>query len=162
MAFGPDAEVKDQVMVELLQKWAVALSQNLIQQQLTRKQNVHVHHTAWNLQQKRPRVISHVFFAQVLFHSFVCTCVMAIFSYTYGLMTRWPGLMAYCIQQARQCSLSIQNTRQSFSLRQWPNLATLMWLLGHSFLSGCSTLTSHISTHPVRQRAASEPSAVSL
>lgn len=89
MAFGPDAEVKDQVMVELLQKWAVALSQDLIQQQLTRKQNVHVHHTAWNLQQKRPRVISHVFFfAQVLFHSFVCTRVVAIFSYTYGLMSR--------------------------------------------------------------------------
>lgn len=28
-----------------------------------------------------------------------------------------------------------------------------MWLLGHSFLTGCSTLTSYISTHPVRQKA---------
>lgn len=44
-------------------------------------------------------------FAQVLFHSFVCTCVVAIFSYTLGLMSCWPGLMAYCIQQAPQCLL---------------------------------------------------------
>lgn len=66
MAFGPDAEVKDQVVVELLQKWAVALSQNLIQQQLTCKQNIHVHHTAWNLQQKRPRVISHVLCSSIV------------------------------------------------------------------------------------------------
>lgn len=28
-----------------------------------------------------------------------------------------------------------------------------MWLLGHSFLTGCSALTSFISTYPVRQKA---------
>lgn len=35
MAFSPDAEIKEQVLVELLEEWAVALVENLLQQQLT-------------------------------------------------------------------------------------------------------------------------------
>lgn len=50
MASGPDAEVEEQVLVELLQQGAVALSQDLIQQPLTRHQDIHVHHAAGNLQ----------------------------------------------------------------------------------------------------------------
>lgn len=34
MAFSPDAEIKEEVLVELLQKWAVAITENLLQQQL--------------------------------------------------------------------------------------------------------------------------------
>lgn len=55
MAFIPDSEIKEQVLVELLQKWAVAFIENLLQQQLTCHQNVHVHHAAWNLQQRKQR-----------------------------------------------------------------------------------------------------------
>lgn len=50
MAPGPDAEVKKQVLVELLQQRAVAFIKNLLQQKLTCHENVHVHHSAWNLQ----------------------------------------------------------------------------------------------------------------
>lgn len=35
IASGPDAEVEEQVLVELLQEWDVALAENLLQQQLT-------------------------------------------------------------------------------------------------------------------------------
>lgn len=35
MAFSPDAEIKEEVLVELLQKWTVAIIDNLLQQQLT-------------------------------------------------------------------------------------------------------------------------------
>lgn len=55
MAFSPDSEIKEQMLVELLQEWAVPLVENLLQQQLTRHQNVHVHHAAWNLQQRKQR-----------------------------------------------------------------------------------------------------------
>lgn len=34
MAFSPDAEIKEEVLVELLQQWAVAIRENLLQQQL--------------------------------------------------------------------------------------------------------------------------------
>lgn len=50
MAPGPDAEVEEQVLVELLQQRAVALGRHLVQQHLTRHQDVHVHHAAGNLQ----------------------------------------------------------------------------------------------------------------
>lgn len=50
MASGPDAEVEEQVLVELLQQCAVALDHHLVQQHLTRHQDVHVHHAAGNLQ----------------------------------------------------------------------------------------------------------------
>lgn len=50
VAFSPDTKIKEQVMVELLQQQAVALSENLLQQKLTCHQNIHVHHTAWYLQ----------------------------------------------------------------------------------------------------------------
>lgn len=36
VAFSPDTEIKEQVLVELLQKWAVALIEDLLQKQLTR------------------------------------------------------------------------------------------------------------------------------
>lgn len=55
MAFSPDSEIKEQVLVELLQKWAVAFIENLLQQHLTCHQNIHVHHAAWNLQHRKQR-----------------------------------------------------------------------------------------------------------
>lgn len=52
MAFSPDAEIKEEVLVELLQKWTVAIIENLLQQQLTGHQHIHVHHAARDLQQQ--------------------------------------------------------------------------------------------------------------
>lgn len=53
VAFSPDAKIKEEVLVELLEQGAVALAENLLQQELTCHQNIHVHHTAWNLQEGR-------------------------------------------------------------------------------------------------------------
>lgn len=70
MAPGPDAEVEEQVLVELLQQWAVALGRHLIQQHLTRHQDVHVHHAAGNLQPEDGQ--SHITCALFYFRSHWC------------------------------------------------------------------------------------------
>lgn len=53
VAVGPDVEVKEQVLVELVLQGAVALAEGLLQQQLTRQQDVHVHHAPRDLGHRR-------------------------------------------------------------------------------------------------------------
>lgn len=75
MAFSPDAEIKEQVLVELLQEEAVALVEDLLQQQLARHQDVHVHHAAGNLQQRRHKGAFRVHLCLSIFPFITFVCV---------------------------------------------------------------------------------------
>lgn len=115
MAFSPDAEIKEEVLVELLQKWAVAIAENLLQQQLAGHQHVHVYHAARDLQRK-----TQINVCPEVFSSFrVCI---------YTTVAPPPPH------------------------RRFDTTAPVMWLLGQSFLTGCSTLTPSRSTHPARRK----------
>lgn len=46
---APDAEIKQEVLVELRKQSAVALAEDLLQQQLACHQHTHIHHSAGHL-----------------------------------------------------------------------------------------------------------------
>lgn len=53
VAVAPDTEIKQEMLVELRQQSAVAITGDLLQQQLACHQHTHIHHRAGHLTERK-------------------------------------------------------------------------------------------------------------